>query len=68
MQAPPEQVEPEPQVTLAHGLVQLEPWHTCPAGQVAVGQGIDPMILAFYDSYLAKINSGVTPPASSGSR
>ncbi len=35
---------------------------------VTVGPGIDAMILAFYDAYLAKLNSGVTPPASTGSR
>ncbi|HEX5230444.1 MAG TPA: carboxylesterase family protein [Bryobacteraceae bacterium] len=35
---------------------------------VMVGPGIDPAILSFFDSYFAKVNSGVNPPASSGSR
>ncbi len=35
---------------------------------VMVGQGIDPAMLAFYDSYYAKLRSGLNPPASTGSR
>ncbi len=35
---------------------------------VAVGQGIDPTMLAFYDSYYAKLRSGLSPGTNSGSR
>jgi para-nitrobenzyl esterase len=35
---------------------------------VMVGPAIDPAVLSFYDSYFAKVNAGVNPPASSGSR
>jgi para-nitrobenzyl esterase len=33
---------------------------------VMVGQGIDPAMLAFYDSYYTKLRSGLSPGASSG--
>jgi para-nitrobenzyl esterase len=33
---------------------------------VMVGQGIDPGMLAFYDSYYAKLRSGLSPAANSG--
>ncbi|MBV9768410.1 MAG: carboxylesterase family protein [Bryobacterales bacterium] len=35
---------------------------------IMVGQGIDPAILAFYDSYYAKLRSGLSSGANSGSR
>jgi para-nitrobenzyl esterase len=33
---------------------------------VTVGQGIDPAMLAFYDSYFAKLKSGLAPGANAG--
>jgi para-nitrobenzyl esterase len=35
---------------------------------VMVGQGIDPAMLAFYDSYYGKLRSELGPGASAGSR
>jgi para-nitrobenzyl esterase len=33
---------------------------------VMAGQGIDPGMIAFYDSYYTKLRSGLTPGANSG--
>ena len=35
---------------------------------VMVGQGIDPAMLAFYDSFYVKLNAGLNAGAGSGSR